>query len=183
MSHAMPKKLVIWWKSHVFILAYIVNIILDWLINKGIITWCFSYWILLVTDYSLNCALSISRVYINVNYTTRNSCPIKEGQWIIMFVLQKYFSAVYHPMSYVHGLVFLLTQSMHHCLETALIKASGLSENEIPYSNHSVRPYFLSYNNSWSYDLSIFFLQIHCNSSINHISFYLCYLETVNTTL
>jgi hypothetical protein len=44
MSHAMPKKLVIWWKSHVFILAYIVNIILDWLINKGIITCCFSYW-------------------------------------------------------------------------------------------------------------------------------------------
>jgi hypothetical protein len=30
--------------NHVFILAYIVNIILDWLINKGIITWCFSYW-------------------------------------------------------------------------------------------------------------------------------------------
>jgi hypothetical protein len=44
MSHAMPKKLVIWWKSHVFILVYIINIILDWLINKCIITWCFSYW-------------------------------------------------------------------------------------------------------------------------------------------
>jgi hypothetical protein len=37
----------------------------------------------------------------------------------------------YHPMLYLHGLVFLLTQSMHHCLETVLIKASGLSENEI----------------------------------------------------
>jgi hypothetical protein len=44
MNHAMPNKLVIWWKSHVFILAYIVNIILDWLINKGISMWCFSYW-------------------------------------------------------------------------------------------------------------------------------------------
>ena len=80
---------------------------------------------------TVNCALSISRVYINVNYTTQNSFPTKEGQWIIMFVLQKYFSAVYHPMSYLHGLVFLLTQSMHHCLETALLKASRLSKNEI----------------------------------------------------
>jgi hypothetical protein len=26
-------------------------------------------------------------------------------------------------------------------------------------------------------------LQIHCNSSVNHISFYLCYLETVYATL
>ena len=44
---------------------------------------------------TVNCAFSISRIYINVNYTTRNSCPTKEGQWIVMFVLQKYFSAVY----------------------------------------------------------------------------------------
>jgi hypothetical protein len=44
-----------------------------------------------------------------------------------------------------------------------------------PYSYHSVRPHFMSYNNSWSYDLSKKCLQIHCNSSINHISFYLCY--------
>ena len=66
---------------------------------------------------TVNCALSISRVYINVNYTTRNGCPTKEGQWIGMFVLQKYFSAVYHPMSYLHGLVFLLAQIMHHCVE------------------------------------------------------------------
>jgi hypothetical protein len=38
----------------------------------------------------------------HVNMTwgdTRNSCPTKEGQWIVMFVLQKYFSVVYHPMS------------------------------------------------------------------------------------
>jgi hypothetical protein len=54
-----------------------------------------------------------------------------------------------------------------------------------PYSNHSVGPHFLSYNNSRSYDLSkkIYRYNVHCNSSINHISFYLCYLETVYTTL
>jgi hypothetical protein len=58
-------------------------------------------------SWSYDLSKKCLQIHCNSSSTTRNSCPTKEGQWIVMFVLQKYFSAVYHPMSYLHGLVLM----------------------------------------------------------------------------
>ena len=76
-----------------------------------------------------------------------------------------------------------MSAEQHSVFQNFIIRALPSFGGYPPYSNHSVRPHFLSYNNSYNYDLSKKCLQIHCNSSLNHISIYLCYLETVYTTL